>query len=123
MWNRIGGVLARTGVSDAGATNLANTRNDPMGSTVTTRKLAAAFKSANGTVTFALFEESYSKNCYPRTPSWCCWSIGDIRHVMKAIFSAASSCEGGMLLDENKVSSFRRLETQKLRCDPARYDG
>lgn len=68
-----------------------------MGSTVTTRKLAAAFKSAEGAVTFALFEESYSKNCYPRTPSWCCWSIGDIRHVMKAIFSAASSCEGGML--------------------------
>jgi hypothetical protein len=27
------------------------------------------------------------------------------------------------VLDENKVSSFRRLETQKLRCDPARYDG
>jgi len=36
-----------------------------MGSTVTTRKLAAAFKSANGTVTFALFEESYSKNSLP----------------------------------------------------------
>ena len=29
----------------------------------------------------------------------------------------------GVMLDENKVSSFRRLETQKLRCDPARYDG
>lgn len=68
-----------------------------MGSTVTTGKLAAAFKSANNTVTYVLFEETYSKNCYPRTPKWYCWSIGDIAHVMKAIFSAASSCEGGML--------------------------
>lgn len=68
-----------------------------MGSTVTTGKLAAAFKSTDDTVTFVLFEETYSKNCYPRTPKWCCWSIGNIGHVMKAIFSAASSCEGGML--------------------------
>lgn len=68
-----------------------------MGSTVTTGKLAAAFRSADNTVTYVLFEETYSKNCYPRTPKWYCWSIGDIAHVMKAIFSAASSCEGGML--------------------------
>ena len=47
------------------------TRGITMGSTVSTGKLAAAFKATSGKIMYVLFEETYEANCYPRTPS--CW--------------------------------------------------
>lgn len=67
-----------------------------MGATVTCGKHAAAFES-NGRVIYALFERTYEKNCHPHTPSWHPVSYGTYEAVMKWVFLAASSCEGGML--------------------------
>lgn len=68
-----------------------------MGSTVSTNKLAAAFKTTSGKTMYVLFEETYESNCYPRTPSWGCLLIGEIASIMRGIFRSAGSCEGGML--------------------------
>jgi len=67
-----------------------------MGAKVTCKKLAAAFRAADS-VFFALFEQTYEKNCYPHTPSWSCTYCGDIDDALRTIFRYASSCEGGML--------------------------
>tara|TARA_R110002124_G_scaffold128157_2_gene288530 strand:- start:11413 stop:12441 length:1029 start_codon:yes stop_codon:yes gene_type:complete len=67
-----------------------------MGSTVSTAKMASAFETEDGPF-YVLFEETYEKNCYPRTPRWGCVGFGQIQHVMKWIFHSAASCEGGML--------------------------
>jgi hypothetical protein len=68
-----------------------------MGATVTTRKLAAAFKAPSGQNVYVLFEESYEKNCTPHTPEWNCILFGDLSAAMERIFRHASACEGGML--------------------------
>ena len=68
-----------------------------MGSTVSTNKLAAAFKITSGKTMYVLFEETYESNCYPRTPRWSCVLLGEIANIMRGIFRAAGSCEGGML--------------------------
>lgn len=68
-----------------------------MGSTVSTRKLAAAFKTSNGNTMYALFEETYESNCFPRHPRWGCLLIGEISSAVRGIFLSAQSCEGGML--------------------------
>jgi hypothetical protein len=68
-----------------------------MGSTVSTGKLVAAFKATSGTTMFALFEETFSSNCHPRTPNWGCYLIGEIDAIMRHIFRAAACCEGGSL--------------------------
>jgi len=68
-----------------------------MGSTVSTGKLAAAFKSTSGKTMYVLFEETYESNCYPRTPRWNSYMIGELTAVMRHVFRAAASCEGGML--------------------------
>jgi hypothetical protein len=68
-----------------------------MGSTVSTGKLAAAFKTTSGTTIYALYEQTYESNCYPHTPSWGCILLGDISAALRGIFRSASSCEGGML--------------------------
>ena len=72
-----------------------------MGATVTTGKLAAAFRATSGCVFYVLYEETYEKNCHPHTPEWSCWCFGPIERVMNRIFSSASSCEGGMLQTRN----------------------
>lgn len=68
-----------------------------MGSTVSTNKLAAAFKTTSGKTMYVLFEETYESNCYPRTQRWGSYVIGELPAVMRHIFRAAASCEGGML--------------------------
>ena len=72
-------------------------RGITMGSTVSTGKQVAAFKATSGKVMYVLFEETYESNCYPRTPRWSSYMIGELPAVMRHIFRAASSCEGGML--------------------------
>ncbi|MDP4032817.1 MAG: hypothetical protein Q8P60_08210 [Pseudorhodobacter sp.] len=68
-----------------------------MGSTVSTGKMAAAFKATSGKTMFVLFEETYESNCYPRTPHWGCYMIGELPAVMRQIFRSAACCEGGTL--------------------------
>lgn len=68
-----------------------------MGATVTTGKLATAFKAASGALIYVLFEETYEKNCHPHTPHWSCVFIGPLDATIRRIFSHASVCEGGML--------------------------
>ncbi|HBP4949343.1 MULTISPECIES: hypothetical protein [unclassified Pseudomonas] len=68
-----------------------------MGSTVSTGKLVAAFKTNSGKTMYVLFEETYESNCYPRTPRWGCLMMGETANIMSGIFHSAGSCEGGML--------------------------
>ncbi|HFL7937823.1 hypothetical protein IYR97_23675 (plasmid) [Pseudomonas fulva] len=68
-----------------------------MGSTVSTAKLVGAFQGNDGQLCYALFEQTYSKNCHPHTPVWNAMQVGDLAATIKAIFSYGSSCEGGML--------------------------
>ena len=68
-----------------------------MGSTITTKRAAAAARTQKGRTLFVLFEESYSSNVTPHIPEWCCVGLGYLPAVMKRIFELASDCEGGML--------------------------
>lgn len=68
-----------------------------MGSTVTTDKLIGAIQAPSGIIMYALFEETYEKNCYPHTPDWSCVSFGPISTALERIFSSASYLEGGLL--------------------------
>ena len=68
-----------------------------MGSTVTTGRMAAAFRAPSGTTIYCLYEQTYEKNCYPHTPHWNAIYIGQITGALQKIFNYASSCEGGML--------------------------
>lgn len=68
-----------------------------MGSTITTRRVAAGVRTLQGRTLFVLFEESYSSNVTPHTPEWCCVGLGYLPDVMRRIFGLASNCEGGML--------------------------
>lgn len=68
-----------------------------MGSFVSTAKKVAAFRGQAGKIGYLLFEEGYSKNTHPHTPSWNCVGIGYIEDVVQRIFKMASSCEGGSL--------------------------
>lgn len=72
-----------------------------MGATVTTNKLAAAFREQSGEICYILFEKTYEKNCYPHWPRFSCHYIGNIEGTMERIFLAASSCESGMLQNRN----------------------
>ena len=67
-----------------------------MGATVTTGKAVMAFQ-AKTEVIFVLFEETYEKNCYPHTPHWGCFAIGNYKQVMTRVFGRASYAEGGSL--------------------------
>ena len=68
-----------------------------MGSTVTTGRMAAAFRAKSGTVIYCLYEQTYEKNCYPHTPHWSAIYIGEAHGALCKIFNYASACEGGML--------------------------
>ena len=68
-----------------------------MGSTITTKRVAAAARTQQGRTLFVLFEESYSSNVTPHIPEWCCVGLGYLPAVLERIFGLASDCEGGML--------------------------
>jgi len=70
-----------------------------MGSTITTNRTAAAFKSPGGPTIWCLFEKTYEQNVHPHNPRWSCIYIGEIDGALKNIFAYASNCEGGMLRD------------------------
>ena len=46
---------------------------------------------------FALWEETYESNVWPKTPTWCMRYVGEPRGAMEFILKAAGVCEGGML--------------------------
>lgn len=64
-----------------------------MGATILTGKYAAAFKRADGTAIYALFERTYEANCYPHEPHWHCRAIGPYEDAVRAITRAMSACE------------------------------
>lgn len=68
-----------------------------MGATVSTGKLAAAFRDACDVPFYLLFEETYEKNVIPHTPRWSCYAMGRIQDVVAAAFRAGAACEGGSL--------------------------
>ena len=68
-----------------------------MGATVSTGKLVAAFTDPAGQPFYVMFEETFEKNVSPHTPRWNCYAMGNLQRIMRAIFLASSSCEGGML--------------------------
>ncbi|KLR57124.1 hypothetical protein [Diaphorobacter sp. J5-51] len=96
-----------------------------MGSTITTGKLASAYKDASGVIWYSLYEEMYEKNCYPHTPKWCCIYFGALEAAIEKIFKYGSSCEGGMLrsrsgalLAENYIASWLRELANPVHHDP-----
>lgn len=68
-----------------------------MGATVSVQKKVAAFKTPEGRTAYLLFEQTYDKRTYPHRPRWGCCAIGYLEDVIKFIFWAASSAEGGMV--------------------------
>ena len=68
-----------------------------MGSTVTTGKIAAAFRMSQDRICFVLFERVHETNISPWTPEWRCCFIGTAEAAVRRIFDWGSSCEGGML--------------------------
>ena len=68
-----------------------------MGATVSTGKLAAAFRDTSGVPFYLLFEQTYEKNVTPHTPHWGCYALGRIEQVVKSVFRAGAACEGGSL--------------------------
>lgn len=71
-----------------------------MGSTYSVNKQAAATVAPNGTIFFALFEQTYESNCFPQTPNWCAIYFGTAEACMERIISHATACEGGMLKEK-----------------------
>lgn len=68
-----------------------------MGATISTAKLASAFRGKDGKTYYGLFEETYEANVHPHTPRWSCVAFGDIAITLKRIFEYGSVCEGGLL--------------------------
>lgn len=68
-----------------------------MSTTVSVAKMATAFKSNDGTVGFALFEQTFEKNCSSHSPKWGCRAIGTREDVLMAIFLSAACFEDGLL--------------------------
>lgn len=68
-----------------------------MSSTITTGKLAAAFRRNSDRTFYVLFERVHESNVFPHDPSWQCSFIGTAQAAVRTIFNWASSCEGGML--------------------------
>jgi len=68
-----------------------------MGATVSTGKSVSAFARDDGTIIYVLFEETYEKNCYPRTPSWSTVFVGTAEEAVGRIFKYGAVCSGGLL--------------------------
>lgn len=68
-----------------------------MGSTITTGRSVGAIQADDGEVYFALFERTYSSNCYPHEPEWGCIGFGTGPEMVRHIFEIASDTCGGML--------------------------
>ncbi|MBY0611552.1 MAG: hypothetical protein K2P80_05155 [Beijerinckiaceae bacterium] len=68
-----------------------------MSSTIICGSRAAAFRDPDGSVVYALFEQSYESNVSPRTPRWSCHHLGRIESTLTRIFDISADCEGGMV--------------------------
>lgn len=74
-----------------------------MSTTILTGKHAAAFKLADGTAIYALFERIHDSNCDPHVPTWHCQAIGNYKEALVAITKAMVSCESQGLQARNGV--------------------
>ena len=97
-----------------------------MSATVTTGKLAAAFRTAAGKVVYALFEKTYEKNVYPHTPRWSCIALGYFEQVLKYVFQRGAGCEGdslqgihGWIKPENYIADWRRKLAEPVELQDA----
>ena len=96
-----------------------------MGATITTGKLSAALKRADGSIIYFLFEKTHESNVFPQHPHWSCIAIGDFKEVMRRVFLHASSCEGGSLQGvsrryikpENYIAAWRRQIAETVQID------
>lgn len=68
-----------------------------MGSTYSVGKKAAAVVGPDGTIYYALFEQTYESNVHPRTPHWCAVGFGTAADCMAKIVEWSAACEGGCL--------------------------
>lgn len=71
-----------------------------MGSTYSVGKRAAALAGPDGTIYYALFEETYESNVYPHHPCWSAIYFGTAQACMDRIIWHAEYCEGGMTKEE-----------------------
>lgn len=86
-----------------------------MGSTVSCAKKVGAMRAADGRILYALFEETYEKNCHPHRPRWSCVAFGLYEEVLAFVFSgadaAASGClqnRGGWMSPESYIRAWLR---------------
>lgn len=68
-----------------------------MGATFSLGKKAAVLVSDDGTLYYALFEQTYEGNCFPHTPRWNCRHFGEAASCMRKIIRRAADTEDGML--------------------------
>lgn len=93
-----------------------------MGATVTTGKAVFGFNAKNNEVIYVLAEEAYEKNCYPHTPHWGVFAIGNYAEVMTRVFGRASSAEGGALTNRsNDLTPETYLRGWNLAFNKAEY--
>ncbi|MEW5891175.1 MAG: hypothetical protein AB1768_19545 [Pseudomonadota bacterium] len=71
-----------------------------MSSTYSVGKKAAAMAGPDGTIYYALCEQIYESNVFPRTPRWSVHYFGTAEACMDRIISIAMDCDGGMLKEE-----------------------
>lgn len=68
-----------------------------MGSTYSVAKKAATIVAANGTLYYALFEQTFESNVYPRTPRWSAVYFGTAEACTAKAVQWSASAEGGCL--------------------------
>ncbi len=93
-----------------------------MGATVTTGKAVFGFNAKSNEVIYVLAEETYEKNCYPHTPHWGVFAIGNYAEVMTKVFGRASAAEGGALTNtSNKLTPETYLRGWNLAFNKVEY--
>lgn len=68
-----------------------------MSSTYSVGKKAAVIAAINGTLYYALFEQTFESNVFPQTPRWSAIYFGTAAACMDTIIKYSAACEGGCL--------------------------
>lgn len=98
-----------------------------MSYTISSGKMAAAFKTTKGKIVYALFEKTNQSNVFPQEPKWGCIALGEYTKVMRVVFNYSSACEGGGLKGsgnrdmkpENYIAAWHRELLNPLLLDDA----
>lgn len=67
-----------------------------MGCTIVAARMVASLQTLKGQF-YALFEQTYESNVFPKTPTWGCRYFGTIESCMSRIIHDAAATEGGIL--------------------------